>query len=226
MSKFRVHAVLDGSQRSIELERRRFSFNDLRSQIATKFGTNSFSVHYSGSRGNIDIQDDNSFQHAVKEALSSKAKFLNVTVSAAGGYKPPAAASHQAANLTKSANKGAGHGASHSGHSAHGSAAVPPGSLANFHLSGSSDSSADRVVIKYTQEYDHFYFTAQPSQFDTTVAIVVSDPKKLQFLCTWSFHEGGVVKSMQAAQTFHMPFDVTSNLLHVQGNSVRLDVPR
>eukprot|EP01120_Amphizonella_sp_Union-15-10_P004424 TRINITY_DN1505_c0_g1_i2.p1 TRINITY_DN1505_c0_g1~~TRINITY_DN1505_c0_g1_i2.p1 ORF type:complete len:233 (-),score=56.29 TRINITY_DN1505_c0_g1_i2:131-829(-) len=232
MSKFRVHAVLDGLTRSIELDRRHFKFNDLRSKVATKFGTNSFSLTYSGSRGSIDVSDDTTFQQAVKDALQTKSKFLNVTVHAAGGYKPPVqAAAHQQQQQTRSAppqhhQQPAQHSQSGGGHSQHGSAATPPGTLKSFHVSASPGASSDRVVVKYNQETDYFMFTAQPAQHDTTVAVLLQDPKKLQFVCTWSFQEGPVVRSMQASQTFNLPFEVTADLLTVNGNNVKLTMPR
>eukprot|EP01121_Diplochlamys_sp_Union-15-3_P013557 TRINITY_DN421_c0_g2_i1.p1 TRINITY_DN421_c0_g2~~TRINITY_DN421_c0_g2_i1.p1 ORF type:complete len:231 (+),score=62.27 TRINITY_DN421_c0_g2_i1:86-778(+) len=230
MSKFKVHAVLDGATRSIELDRRNFKFNDLRSKVAQKFGTNTFHLIYNSPRGNsFDISDDSSLQQAVKDALSGKARFLNVKVGGApSGTKPPTQASvpHAQQGSQKNTSSaapahhggGGGHSGSGGGHSGSG------GSLASVKVSG-TPSGADKVSVKYDQHPDHFFFTIHPSVHDTSVQVVLADPKKLQFVSTWSFQDGPVIRQMQAAQSFTLPFEVTPNLISVSGNHVKLIIP-
>jgi len=227
MSRFKVHAVYDGTTRSIELDRKNFHFSDLKSRVAQKFGTNTFSLRYSSSRGNsIDIQDDSSLQLAVKDALQSRSRFLNVTVSGSGGggYKP--AATQQASRpQAQTQSQPTQRSAQPSRQPQATPSSTPPGTVTSFQVSGNPNSSADRVLVKYDQQPDHFMFTANPSQYDTTVAITVPDPRKLQFLCSWSVQEGSTPRGMQAVQTFNMPFDVTPDLLNASGNTVRLSIP-
>jgi len=222
-----VHAVYDGTTKSIELDRKSFHYSDLKSRVAPKFGTNTFSLRYSSARGNaIDIQDDSSLQMAVKDALQSRSRFLNVTVSGSGGggYKPTQQASRPQAQTQSQPTQRSAQPSRQTQQQATPSS-TPPGTVTSFQVSGNPNSSADRVLVKYDQQPDHFMFTAAPSQYDTTVAITVPDPRKLQFLCSWTVQEGSAARGMQAVQTFNMPFDVTPDLLHASGNTVRLSIP-
>lgn len=82
MFQVRVRVTLDGVTKSIELERGKESFGDLRTQVLAKHSiTTSLAMRYTNARGEIyEVGNDSQLERVLKDASESRATALELKV--------------------------------------------------------------------------------------------------------------------------------------------------
>lgn len=102
--------------------------------------------------------------------------------------------------------------------------------MITWNIPADPSSSLDKVKVNHTSSWDAFTFTMQKSKHDTEVRVVLVDPKKLSFECTYSFEDvtyGGQkgMRTVTVTQSIGLPYEVTPDRVEATHEHVVVKAP-
>jgi len=249
MSKFKVRTTFNGSTKAVEMERDRYTLDTLKDLIRRKHKVHSFNLSYNAPNGTfLYIKGEPQFKIAVDEMQKSKSRYLDVKVisdsptgntstptsnpsyNTSGSYYSPTTSSSNKPQTSYSPTTTTSPYKSYAPQPATSPTPTPKPpqgnevQVASFQVPANYSTTAPKVKVQASQDYEHFLFSCVPSKYDTQVLVVIDD-SKLVYKCV---HEEDHV-TVHLTQTFQLPFQIDTNKLEIMptadhGEDIRINI--